>query len=709
MLPERLFPRDLSWLSFNYRVLKEAEDKALPLYERIKFLAIYSSNLDEFFKVRVASIQSILKVEDKELLPIERDPEALLEQIYREVDRQQEVFGRIFREEILPELKANGIHLVLGAPTFPEHVAFVDHYFDNEIMPILHPELLVKDKIRHFLRDGLLYLALRLYSRHLVEGEPAPPDADEVGYFHYALLQIPTHYLPRFIILPTVGEGHYIIFLEDLIRHNLHKIFPGYSLDGIYALKLNRNADLLIEDEYSGDLVEKIRESLSKRSLGVPSRFLYDKRMPKPMLRYLRACFGVKKRELMPGGQYHNFNDFFTFPNPIAPKLQQEPSPALLHSELETYPTIFDAIRARNWIVHFPYHNYDYVLRFLNRSATDPDTHTIKTKLYRVASNSAIVSALIRAAQNGKDVTVFVELKARFDEASNLQAAHDLEAAGVKIIYSIPGVKVHAKVAMIERVESGKMQRYAFLSTGNFNEKTAKIYADHGFFTADKEITAELAHVFAYLENREHTPPTFQHLLVSQFNLREGFEALIDREIAHTQAGKKAHIIIKLNNLQDPLMIERLYTASQAGVQIQLIIRGICCLRPGVPGLSDNITAIRLVDKFLEHGRVFWFLNGGNEQLYLASSDWMERNLNRRIEVGFPIPDPELREEIKIMLEYQLADNVKAKRLGMNLENIDIEKSEPLVRMQTEIYSLIQRGELTRLARERCRKQAGAE
>jgi polyphosphate kinase len=708
MLPDRFFPRDLSWLSFNYRVLMEARDHSLALYERIKFLAIYSSNLDEFFRVRVASIQSLLKVKKKNLAQLEGDPEVLLEQIFKEVDRQQEEFGRIFREEILPELRNQNIHILLGPPTHQAHIDFIDEYFDNEMMPVLHPEILVKDKIRHFLRDGVLYLALRLYSRTLVVGEPTPPESDETGIYQYALLQIPTHYAPRFINLPMVDQGHHIMFLEDLVRHNLHKIFPGYVVDGAFSIKMNRNADLQIEDEYSGDLVAKIRESLSKRRTGVPSRFIYDKRMPKPMVRYLRDCFELRKREVMKGGQYHNFNDFFAFPNPYAPRLQEQPSPPLPHHDIDTFPTLFDAIRQRNWLIHLPYHTYDYVLRFLNRSATDPDTMVIKTKLYRVASNSAIVAALIRAAQNGKDVTVFVELKARFDEASNLQAAKELEAAGVKIIYSIPGLKVHAKVAMVERFEQGRVQRYAFLSTGNFNEKTAKIYADHGFFTCDPEITHELSHVFTYLENRAYQPPPFRHLLVAQFNLRHGFEGFIDREMAHAREGKPAEMIIKLNNLEDSEMIDKLYEAGKAGVKIQLIIRGICCLRPGVEGLSENISAIRLVDRYLEHARVFWFRNDGQEQLFLASADWMERNLNRRIEVGFPVPDADLREEIKIMLEYQMKDNTKAVRLGPNLENIPIAKDPNApVRMQADMYAMIQSGELTRMARERVRGREG--
>jgi polyphosphate kinase len=693
--PVRYFHRDLSWLSFNYRVLKEAEDEGLPLYERIKFLAIFASNLDEFFRVRVAAIQSVFSVEDEEVFPMDFDPQALLKTIQQEVERQQEVFGRIFRENILPALAEEGIYLLRGVPTLPAHLSFIHDFFDAEVKAFLHPELLRKKKIVHFLRDDALYLAIKLRNKHK-QTLPPSQNGKAPRRVRYALIQIPTHYFRRFISLPVVAGQHTLMFLDDVVRCNLERIFPGYEVLGSYAVKLTRNADLLIEDEYRGDLVEKIREGLRKRKIGAPARFLYDPAMPKSMLRYLQDTFDFTPIEMMSGGMYHNFKDFFDFPNPLAPALDRPATPPQPHPELQAYASMLTAIKERDRVLHFPYHAYDYVIRFLNQAATDPAVVSVRATQYRVASNSAVVNALIRAAQNGKDVTVFVELKARFDEAANLRFAQDMERAGVKIIYSIPGLKVHAKVALIQRKEDGKLRGYAFLSTGNFNEKTARIYADHGFFTAREELTGELGEVFRYLENQDYKPPAFRRLLVAQFNMRERFIGLIQREIDQVQAGHEGKILIKLNNLEDRKMIDKLYEASQAGVEITLIIRGICCLRPEVPGLSDNIRLIRLVDQFLEHARVSRFYNGGQEEMYLGSADWMKRNLSRRIEVVFPVEDAKVKAEINEMLHMQLCDNTKAMRLNADLENVPIlpKPGEKPFRMQLEAYERIREAAL---------------
>ncbi|MEO0469742.1 MAG: polyphosphate kinase 1 [Bacteroidota bacterium] len=677
------FNRDLSWLSFNYRVLQEAKDPNLPLYERIKFLAIYSSNLDEFFKVRVASAQSLLVVKKKKREKMGIKPEDLLENIYREVDRQQEEFGQIFRTQILPELEANNVFLLSEMPDIPEHKEYIETFFEEELKPFLHPELLVKDRIQHFLRDDALYLATEMYirSNDTVEASGMKRLA------RYALIQIPVHYFSRFIQLPSVDGKHYLMFLDDILRCQLGKVFHGYHVKQAFSLKMSRSADLLIEDEFNGDLVEKINKSLVKRQIGLPARFLHDAGISKGMLKYLRQSFTLKKREIFPGGRYHNFKDFFGFPNPVGPQLEREATPPLPKPELDQYGSLFEAMDERNWMLHFPYHSYDYVIRFLNQAAVDPNVEKIQTTQYRVASNSAIVNALVRAATNGKDVSVFVELKARFDEASNLASAKEMEAAGVKITYSIPGLKVHAKVAMVQRREGDKLESYAFLSTGNFNEKTARIYADHGLFTKDAGITNELNEVFKFLRNRSHTPPPFERLLVAQFNMLGDYLAKIDREIEHAKAGRKAKIILKINNLEDSEMIDKLYEASRAGVEIQLIIRGICCLRPGVEGQSDHITITRLVDQFLEHARVAIFHNDGEDEMYLASADWMGRNLRRRIEVGFPVLDADLKAEVMHVLELQLADNVKAVRLNAQLNNVPVpaDPDKP-IRMQTDFY-----------------------
>ncbi|MCC6882720.1 MAG: polyphosphate kinase 1, partial [Verrucomicrobiales bacterium] len=425
-------------------------------------------------------------------------------------------------------------------------------------------------------------------------------------------------------------------------------------------------------------------------------RFLYDKAMPGSMLKYLKEAFQLSDEDAMQGGRYHNFSDFFDLPNPLAPVLQSPPMQRLPHPAFDHDLSMFGPIAQQDRLLHFPYQRYDYVLRFLNEAALDPAVEEIKTTQYRVASNSGIVSALIRAARNGKKVTVFVELKARFDEAANLQSAADMKAAGVRVIHSLPGLKVHAKIALIMRREEGLSRGYAFLSTGNFNEKTARIYADHGLMTSNQNLTKELEQVFGFLENHQYLPPPFQHLLVAQFNMKPRFLAMIDREIDHAKAGRKSRIIIKINNLEERVMIDKLIEAGRAGVRVDLIIRGICCLRPGIPDLTDNIRIRRLLGQHLEHARVFIFHNDGAEEIYLASADWMGRNLNRRVEVAFPVLDPGNKAEIRQVISLQLKDNDKAVRLDANLRNRPIVRppEAALVNAQKDLYALIAEGKL---------------
>lgn len=692
---EKYFDRDLSWLSFNYRVLQEAQDATLPLYERLKFLAIFSSNLEEFFRVRVAMIRSLLRLKKKKRREWGLEPEKLLEMIYSEVDNHQKLLGQIYREEILPELATYNIHLLEESPSHPEHVRFFNDFFDTEVIPNVHPVLLKKGRIINFLRDRALYLAVSLARKPKPGDEPSAPERVE-----YALVQIPTHYFPRFVVLPKAGDDHTIMYLDDVVRYNLKKIFPGYIVEDSYSVKLTRDADLQIEDEFTGDLVEKIRRSLRKRSVGRPSRVLYDANMPDRMLKYLRENFDFAKEDLMPGARYHSFSDFFGFPNPIAPKLERSSWKPMRLKEMDAYSTIFHALDEKEFLLHFPYQSYDHVLSFLNQAAVEPTVKSIKTTQYRVANNSAIVNALIRAAQNGKQVTVFVELKARFDEASNLRSAEEMKKAGVKIIYSFPIVKVHAKVALVTReidTASGpKTRQYAFLSTGNFNEKTARLYADHGYFTHNQEITRELEEVFSHLEDRNYQPPPFQHLLVAGLGMKAALIEKIDQEIKNKKAGGRAHIILKLNNLEDPVMIDKLYEASQAGVEIDLIIRGICCLRPELKDISENISITRIVDRYLEHARVLYFFQGGKEEIFLSSADWMRRNLNRRIEVGFPITNMQMKAELIHILQIQLTDNASAAFIDKNLNNVRKKRAKgmPEIRAQEVTYRLIANGEL---------------
>ncbi|MGD9747822.1 MAG: polyphosphate kinase 1 [Verrucomicrobiales bacterium] len=686
--------RDLSWLSFNERVLWEARDQSLPLYDRLKFLAIFSSNLDEFFRVRVASIRSLLELDKQARKNLGIKAKALLKEIHRTVLAQQAEFGRIYQNEILPELQSRGIYLHNAVLADKNHRAYLQNFFREEVLPFVHPNLLQKGRIIHFLRDKALYLAVRMHPRSKSGEHKSGPSRDK--RICYALVQIPTHYCPRFLELPGNGIRHDLVFLDDVIRTHLQEVLPGYVIKDAYSIKLSRDADLQIEDEFTGDLSEKISQSLAKRRVGAPARFLYDKAMPGSMLKYLKEAFQLSDEDAMEGGRYHNFSDFFDLPNPLAPALQSPAMQRLPHPAFDHDLSMFGPIARQDRLLHFPYQRYDYVLRFLNEAALDPAVEEIKTTQYRVASNSGIVSALIRAARNGKKVTVFVELKARFDEAANLQSAADMKAAGVRVIHSLPGLKVHAKIALIMRREEGLSRGYAFLSTGNFNEKTARIYADHGLMTSNQNLTKELEQVFGFLENHQYLPPPFQHLLVAQFNMKSRFLAMIDREIDHAKAGRKSRIIIKINNLEERVMIDKLIEAGRAGVRVDLIIRGICCLRPGIPDLTENIRIRRLVGQHLEHARVFIFHNDGAEEIYLASADWMGRNLNRRVEVGFPVLDPGNKAEIRQVISLQLKDNEKAVRLDANLRNRPIVRppGAPVVNAQKDLYALIAEGKL---------------
>ncbi|MGB3181309.1 MAG: polyphosphate kinase 1 [Cyclobacteriaceae bacterium] len=672
-------PRDISWLSFNYRVLLEARDISVPLFERIKFLAIYSSNLDEFFRVRVASLRQVEELDKPSIKQaLDHLPEEVLASIHEEVNRQQEEYGRIFREEILPELKAANFHLYQKEDIRSEHKPFVVRYFRSKVLSYLQPTLLSQSKKAPFLENRYIYLAIKLQK----------PGRDKVTYAH---LNIPSEELPRFITIKGNDTRQHLILLDDIIRCNLPAIFPGYDILGSYSIKMNRDADLAIEDEFSGDLVGKIRKQLDQREIGPPSRFLYDSDIDDELLSFLKEKFKLDEKDMVAGGRYHNMYDLFSIPDPKDPALTYEPLLPLHKPALENIVSIFDAIDQEDRILHFPYQSYDYVLRFFNEAAIDPSVTHIKVTLYRIAHNSFIANALISAARNGKKVTVFVEVKARFDEENNLKWAEKMENAGVRLIYSIPGLKVHAKVALVRRRdEEGKKKHYAFFGTGNFNENTANIYADHGLMTSHSEMTSELNDVFRYLHKRKLPKSEFEHLLVSQFNLDGRFLEMIEKEIEAAGQNKKAHIIIKLNNLQERRMIDKLYEASQAGVKIDLIVRGICCLRPGVKGLSENIRAIRIVDRFLEHARIFIFHNGGDETMHLASADWMSRNLHDRIEVGYPIYRKELKEEIRKMIDLQLQDTEKACLLNKDLENQPMDKAgDQKVRSQMAFYEYL--------------------
>ncbi len=667
------FNRELSWLSFNYRVLQEAKDPSVPLYERIKFLAIFSSNLDEFFRVRVASLRSLLRLNNKSKEKLDFDPETLLNDIHEKVNLHQQEFGKIYREQIIPELSENGIFINNSENLDQEKLEQVEDYFHSIVKQYLHPMLLVKNRILPFLQNRQLYLAVSLKS-------------EEDNNSEYALVEIPSNMLPRFQIIMQDEQECHIIFLDDIVRKNLNYLFPGYKIIDAYSFKLTRDAELYIDDEFSGNLLNKIKKGLNKRNTGVPSRFLYDEQMPKDMLRFLRNAFDLKKEDLVAGGKYHNFSDFFGFPNPKSPELENDKLPPQQYLPLESRYGFFDEIEKKDHALFYPFHSYKYVIDFLELAADDESVTSIKVTQYRVARDSKVVRALIKAAQNGKDVLAFVELKARFDEELNIQWAAEMEKAGVKVYYSFPNLKVHAKIAQITRVDNDTEKNYCYLATGNFNEKTAQIYGDMGMFTSRKNINEEVSQVFKYLSRNEITYE-FQHLLVAQFNMRKSFTQLINNEIIAAKDGKEAKIAVKMNSLEDTKMIKKLYEASKAGVKIEIIVRGICCLVPGVKELSENIRITSIVDRFLEHARFYIFHNNGDTLIYAASADWMKRNLNRRIEVGFPVLESSIKSDILKLIEIQLADNTKARIIDEHDSN-EFKQHEDVnpVRSQIDLY-----------------------
>lgn len=680
----RFFNRELSWLSFNHRVLQEAGNPDVPLYDRIKFLAIFSSNLDEFFRVRVASLRALVSLKKKTQKELKFDVNKLLDRISKTVFRLQEEYGSIYTKGIRPELEKNNIFLVDHTQLDPAQKDFVSEIFNEQVVPHIMPMIIVKKKITPFLRNQRLYLAIKLSAK-----QSGKSKTEKQNRFKYAIVEIPTNHINRFILLPKIGNNNYIIFLDDVIRMFLPQIFYGYNIHESYAVKLTRDAELYIEDEFSGNLLEKIKKGLAKRGSGAPSRFLYDRNMSASFLRYLKEALLLSDEDLYPGARYHNFSDFFKFPNPGIKSLEYPELKPLKHKDFDTHTNVFTASKKKDHLFYFPYHNYNYIVEAIEHAAKDPSVKSIKITQYRVAKDSRIVNSLVKAAHRGKDVTAFVEIKARFDEEINIQSAEEMQKAGVKVLYSLPGLKVHAKIALITRLEAGKLKKYAYLSTGNFNERTAKLYTDYGLFSVNEELTEEVEKVFEYLEGK-NSGYQFKHLLVAQYGMRQGFQALIENEIENAKKGIPAAITIKLNSLEDERIIKKLYDASEAGVKVLMIVRGICCLIPGVKAMSDGISGISIVDRFLEHDRVYIFHNSGDEKIYLSSADWMKRNLSRRIEVAFPVYDPELKEQVKKIINIKLSDNVKARIIDEKQQNNFREHSESdSHRSQYEIYDYL--------------------
>ncbi len=676
----KYFNRDISWISFNYRVLLEAKDQTLPIYERIKFLAIHASNLEEFYKIRVAEHQDII-MKKKRAEEDSEDSELILSEIKTEVTRQQKEFSRIFERLILPELQNNGIYLYQSEQVNDYHKNFIRDYFNEEIFPFLEPVLILKDEISFFIRDNRIYLVIRLIK-------------NETNDYYHAIIKIPFTKVPRFVKLPVHDNNYYFMFVEDIIKANLETVFPGFTIDSSYCVKISRDADIFIDEVKTSDdnLLETIKQKIKKRKIGDLSRFAYDYNMPEDFRAFLSEAFEVFTDDMVPDSPHLNMQDLVKLPNPVGEKLVSKPHAPIKIPMLDNSKRISGVIQKQDIFLFYPYHSFDYFLRFLKEAASpDSKVESIKVTQYRVAERSDVINTLIYAAQNGKEVTVFVELKARFDEENNLETAERMEKAGIRIIYSLPGLKVHAKVALIKEKHgiAGKQTRsYAYLSTGNFNEKTAKLYSDMSILTCNKQLTNEVNRVFDILEGNL-TEYKFKHLLVAQFNLVPSLKQLIHREIKHAKQGQKARIILKMNGLQDQSMINELYAASEAGVEIDLIIRGICCLVPNQP-YSKNISITRLVDSYLEHARVWYFYNNGKEDLFLTSADWMKRNLYRRIETAFPVFNQTIKKKIIEILDIQLKDNLKGCSIDEQLNNVfKTGIGEEPIRAQEKIYTIL--------------------
>jgi polyphosphate kinase len=679
-MPNTYLNRDLSWLGFNHRVLLEAANPNVPIYERVKFLAIFSSNLDEFFRVRMSSL---LSLEGQYTAENDETESSFLPQIQAQVRRSQQEFGRLITTEILPELARQGIHLYYGEPLRPEHAGAVSAYFFSHLLAHLQPVWLNETSpLATNVPDSALYMAVSLTTP---DGQPC-----------FAVVNIPDQNVPRFLLLPPAADGtQHIAFIDDLMRAHMAALFPGYGVAGCYSVKLTRNADVSIKDEFAGEMDDNIARMLEQRKAGHTTRFLYDPAIPAALLEALARAFGLLPKALVSGGRYHNLSSLMSLPNPIGASLTYPPQPPQPVAALQSETSLFDQLDRQDFLLSTPYQSYNPVLRFFNEAATNPAVTEVFVTLYRIASDSAIGHALISAARNGKRVTVFVELKARFDEANNLKWSKRFKAAGIRLVYSIPKLKVHAKVALVRRQVGNKTQQYALLSTGNFNENTARFYTDHTLLTSHSGLCTDLAALVTYLQTRtqpsDYPPVHFAHLLVAQYNLMPHFMALIDREIANHRAGLPAHITLKMNNLQERTMVDALYKASRAGVSIDLIVRGICVLIPGVAGQSETIRVRRIVDRYLEHSRIFVFHNAGQSETYLGSADWMNRNLHRRIEVCFPVYTPALRTQLWQQLQAQLADNQQATELNTDTEWVFVAAGSTPLRAQQEIYETVQR------------------
>jgi polyphosphate kinase len=672
-------PKEISWLSFNERVLQEAENKDVPLIERFKFLGIYSNNLDEYFRVRVATLKRLSQFGSKSKDILGYNPKATLKKIHKIVIAQNSKFEKIYLT-LLHELDKHKIHIINEKQLNHEQAEFVRNYFHKEVRTRLMPLLFEKDSELPNLTDDAIFLAIYLHKK-------------ETDKKRYALLEIPADVLPRFILLPQKDDDKYLIFLDDIIRYGLKDIFFIFDFDEVsaYTIKLTKDAELEIADDISESYIEKLSRSLLQRKRGTPVRFIYDRKMPEDLLKMLTRKLNLGPDDvIIPSDRYHNFKDFMLFPDLGKKKLYYEPLISIPHRDIPPGKSILSAIKKKDIMLFFPYHPFDHFIDLLREASIDPLVTSIHITLYRLARNSSVINALLNAVHNGKDVITVVELQARFDEEANILWGNKLLGEGVKVIYGVPGLKVHSKLCLITRIKNNVTQRYAALGTGNFNEDTARVYTDHLLLTTNKKITNEVQKAFDFF-SVNYKKDNYYHLVLSPFFLRNKIMLLIENEIKNAKDGKKAYIYLKLNNLTDTDIINNLYEASNAGVNIKLIIRGMISLVPGIKDISENIKAIGIVDRFLEHTRFMIFCNGGNEVCFISSADLMPRNIDHRIEVTCPIFDKSIKNELKHIFEIQWDDNVKGRKIDASLSNKFVKRGEKPIHSQVEVYNYLKR------------------
>lgn len=673
-----LINREISWLYFNERVLQEAADTRLPLIERLKFLGIFSNNLDEFYRVRVATLKRLSSYVYKKTEYSNFNPQKVLDEINDFIGDLRHKFSKIY-DNILLDLEKENIFIVNENQLCKRHGDFVKKYFHEKVRTNLFPLMLNNVSELTSLKDKSVYLAVMMRNKK------------DIGKEKFALIKVPDNNLSRFLVLPEVDGKKYIILLDDVIRYCLKDLFSIFNFDtyDAYTIKFSRDAELDIDNDVAKSFMELISESLKQRKKGKTVRFIYDREMPASMLKIiLRKLKVTKKDSIVVGDRYHNFKDFMGFPNIGSPQLEFPPVEPLSHKDLINASSILDVIRKKDVMFHFPYQSFQYIIDVLREASIDPKVESIKMTLYRVAASSNVINALINAARNGKSVTVFLELQARFDEEANINWSKTLVEEGVKVVHGVPELKVHSKLILIKRIEKRKPVLYANISTGNFNEQTAKIYADESLFTSDKRITKEIEKVFEIFENN-YKPVDTNNLLLSPFNFRRQFVKLLNNEIQNARKGKEAKVILKINSLVDEDIVKKLYQASNNGVKIDIIARGICVLMPEYKKISENIKAISIVDRFLEHSRIFYFYNAGDEKFFISSADLMKRNMDHRIEVTCPVYDKNIQEELRKILNIQLKDNVKARRLNHQDINKYKTNNEEKIQSQEEIFKFL--------------------